>query len=369
MPVNSTLKKDAIDLLKSLISTPSFSKEENKTAELISNFFAQRNIPVNKKNNNIWITSKYRKEGLPTILLNSHHDTVKPVPAWQRNPFEPGIENDALFGLGSNDAGASLVALAVVFIHFYEEKELPFNLIYLASAEEEISGRQGVESVLEDIGKIDFGIIGEPTQMQMAIAEKGLLVIDGTAYGKAGHAAREEGENAIYTALKDIEFLQNFQFKKISEQLGSVKISVTQINAGTQHNVVPDQCRFVIDVRTTENYSNDEVFEILQKNTISKLKARSYRLNSSCISIKHPIVEIGQSLGLSTFGSATLSDQALMPFPTLKIGPGDSCRSHTADEFILLEEIKNGIDIYCQLLEGLIIRYKNIFNETLGKRN
>ncbi len=361
MPVKSTLKSDAIELLKQLIALPSFSKEEDKTAELITTFFTNKGIQVNRSNNNIWVESKYWTEGVPTMLLNSHHDTVKPVVGWQRDPFEPTIEDHTLYGLGSNDAGASLVALAVVFIHFYEEENLPFNLVYLASAEEEISGKQGVESVLTDIGKIDFGIIGEPTQMQMAIAEKGLLVIDGVAEGKAGHAAREEGENAIYTALKDIDFLQNFHFDKISDQLGAVKISVTKINAGTQHNVVPDQCQFVVDVRTTEHYSNKVVFDFLQEKTQSKLTARSLRLNSSCIPVTHPFVVVGQSLGLSYFGSATLSDQALMSFPTLKIGPGNSSRSHTADEFILLEEIKKGIDIYCQLLDGLIIHYKKHF--------
>jgi len=355
MLIKSTLKSDVISLLKQLIAIPSFSKTEDKTADIISHFFSKKGIQTNRSDNNIWVKSKYWQEGVPSILLNSHHDTVKPVAGWQRNPFDPSIENDVLYGLGSNDAGASLVALAATFLHFYEEKDLPFNLIYLASAEEEISGKQGIESVLSSIGKIDFGIVGEPTQMQMAIAEKGLLVIDGMAEGKAGHAAREEGENAIYTALKDIDFLQNIQFEKISELLGAVKISVTQINAGTQHNVVPDQCSFVVDVRTTEHYSNKEVFDFLQKETQSKLTARSFRLNSSGIPMGHPIVVAGQSLGLSSFGSATLSDQALIPFPTLKIGPGHSERSHTAGEFILLEEIHNGIDIYKNLLEGLIL--------------
>ena len=357
MPLNNSLKLDTIELLKALIAIPSFSKEENKTAELMSSFFTKKSIPINRRNNNVWVKSKYWNPAMPTILLNSHHDTVKPVAGWQRNPFEPKIEDEVLYGLGSNDAGASLVSLAAIFMHFYEYKNLPFYLIFLASAEEEISGKQGVESVLGDLGKIDFGIVGEPTQMQMAISEKGLLVIDGVAEGKAGHAARAEGKNAIYVALKDIDFLQNFRFEKISDQLGAVKISVTQIKAGTQHNVVPDQCQFVIDVRTTEHYSNKVVFDFLQKETQSKLTARSFRLNSSGIPRSHPIVKVGESLGLSSYGSATLSDQALMPFPTLKIGPGNSNRSHTADEFIVLEEIKNGIDIYCQLLEGLIIHH------------
>jgi len=358
MRVNEVIKSDAIALLKLLIAKPSFSKEESGTAEIIINFFNEKNIPLQNSNNNLWAFSKYKKEGLPTILLNSHHDTVKPVEGWQRDPFAPLVENEVLFGLGSNDAGASLVSLAATFIHFYEKEDLPFNLLFLASAEEEISGKNGVESVLPMLGKIDFAIVGEPTEMQLAIAEKGLLVIDGVATGKAGHAARNEGENAIYTALEDIRFLQNFKLEKTSKVLGEVNISVTQINAGTQHNVVPDQCRFVVDVRTTEQYSNKEVFDILQQKTKSELTARSFRLNSSGISIDHPIITVGQSLGLSPFGSATLSDQALMHFPSLKIGPGNSSRSHTADEFILLKEIRDGVDIYCQLLDGLIPHYK-----------
>lgn len=358
MFVEATIKTAAIELLKTLIATPSISKSEENTAAIICDFFVEKAIPFKRSDNNIWVESKYKKEALPTILLNSHHDTVKPVSSWSKDPFNPIVENGILFGLGSNDAGASLVSLASVFLHFYNQKDLPFNLIFLASAEEEISGKLGVESALPKLGKIDFGIVGEPTEMQMAIAEKGLIVIDGIAIGKAGHAARQEGINAIYIALKDINFLQNFNLDKLSKQLGPVKISVTQIHAGTQHNVVPSECSFVIDVRTTDCYSNKEVFEILQKNTRSNLKARSTRLNSSGISINHPIVKVGKSLGLNQFGSATLSDQALMNFPTLKIGPGNSNRSHTADEFILLKEIEEGIDIYAQLLEGLVIHYK-----------
>lgn len=359
MSINPKLKSEAIDLLKTLIETPSFSREESKTADIIYSFLSTKGLEVNRLGNNLWVESKYPKAELPTILLNSHHDTVKPVTGWQRNPFEAKVEKGILFGLGSNDAGASLVSLMAVFLHFHQQDDLPFNLTYLASAEEEISGKNGVESVLPKLGKIDFGIVGEPTEMQMAVAEKGLIVIDGIAKGKAGHAAREEGENAIYVALKDIDILQNFQFKNVSEQLGAVKISVTQINAGTQHNVVPDECKFVVDVRTTDSYSNQEVVDTLQAHTTSELKPRSLRLNSSGISKEHLIVKAGKNLGLKTFGSATLSDQALMRFPTLKMGPGNSKRSHTADEFILLQEIEEGIDIYIQLLEELISQYKH----------
>lgn len=358
MFVSQALKLEVIELLKGLIATPSFSKEEANTALIISDFFHQKNIPVKRLHNNIWVRSKYTKVGVPTILLNTHHDTVRPVSGWQRNPFEPTVEKGILYGLGSNDAGASLAALAAVFVHFYEKKDLPFNLVFLVSAEEEISGKNGVATALSHLGAIDFGIVGEPTEMQMAVAERGLMVIDGVASGKAGHAAREEGVNAIYSALKDIDCLQQLQFDKVSEQLGKVKVSVTQINAGKQHNIVPDECHFVVDVRTTDAYTNQEVLALLQKKVSARLSPRSFRLSASGISMQHPLVKVGQSLGLSAFGSATLSDQALMPFPTLKIGPGDSGRSHTADEYILIEEIEKGIECYCKILEGLIVHYE-----------
>lgn len=356
--IKSALKTEAIQLLKSLIATPSFSKSEDKTAEILVDFFTKKNIPVHRYLNNLWVESPNQNPEHPTLLLNSHHDTVKPVTGWKRDPFKASVEKEILYGLGSNDAGASLVSLLAVFLHFYDQEDLPINLIFLATAEEEISGKNGVEAILPKLRKIDFGIVGEPTEMQMAVAERGLMVIDGLSHGKAGHAAREEGENAIYLALKDLHFLQNFQLEKQSKKLGPTKISVTQINAGTQHNVVPDECHFVVDVRTTDAYSNTEVFEILQKNTSSILKARSFRLNPSGISLTHPIIQIGKAIGLTPFGSATLSDQALMSFPTLKMGPGNSNRSHTADEFILLSEIENGIDTYCQLLTELCSFYK-----------
>lgn len=358
MSIENIKIANAIALLKDLVSVPSFSKEEDKTADLISQFLHNNGLEPRRIGNNVFALSKHWKKEVPVILLNSHHDTVRPVSSWQRDPFKPVIENDRLYGLGSNDAGACLVSLAFAFRYFNQKKERPFNLIYLASAEEEISGKNGVESVLPKLGKIDFGIVGEPTDLQMAVAEKGLLVIDAVTSGIGGHAARGEGENAIYKAIQDIAFLQEYQFKKTSKLLGKVKMSVTQINAGTQHNVVPDQCRFVIDIRTTEQYENKVIFNFLQKNTLSYLTARSFRLNSSGIPNNHPLLKVGLSLGIPQFGSPTLSDQALMSFPTVKIGPGKSERSHTADEFILIKEIKNGIAMYCDIIEGLMSFYK-----------
>ncbi len=345
------IKTEAIELLKQLITAPSFSREEAATSDLLTTFFHQKNIPTERMGNNVWTKAKHWQPNRPTLLLCSHHDTVRPVAAWQRDPFQPMVEEDKLYGLGSNDAGASLVALAMVFAHFYEVKNLPWNLIFLGAAEEEVSGNQGVAMVLPQLGHVDCAIVGEPTGMQMAVAQKGLLVVDATAHGKAGHAARDEGENAIYIALQDIEFLKNYRFEKISDLLGPVKMTVTQIEAGTQHNVVPDTCRFGVDIRTNEHYTNEEVFAILQKSLRSELRARSFRLNSSSIPTDHPLVRRGKALGLRSFGSPTLSDSALMPFPTLKIGPGESERSHTAEEFVWLREIEEGMDTYLKLIE------------------
>ncbi|MFK7937118.1 MAG: M20 family metallo-hydrolase [Saprospiraceae bacterium] len=339
-----------IQLLQQLISTQSFSREEEGTAQVLADFFAKNDISVERKGNNVWAKNLYFNESRPTVLLNSHHDTVKPVAGWQRDPFSPDIENGVLYGLGSNDAGASLVSLIATFVHFYEKENLPFNLIIAATAEEEISGKNGIASILEDLGKIHVGIVGEPTQMRMAIAEKGLMVVDGIAHGKAGHAAREEGINSIYIAIQDIEWIKNYDFTKVSSVLGKTKMTVTQVNAGTQHNVVPDACKFVIDVRTNEEYSNQEVFEILKANLQSEVKARSFRLNSSKIGLEHPLVKYGLEMKRAYYGSPTLSDQALMPFTTLKMGVGKSERSHTADEFILISEIEEGIEIYINLL-------------------
>lgn len=346
------MKNEAIELLKKLIATQSFSREEDKTADIIEAFFKEKNIPTQRKGNNIWAKNAHYTEGLPVVLLNSHHDTVKPVSGWIRDPFSPDIEEGILYGLGSNDAGGPLVSLIATFCHFYDKK-LPFNLIMAATAEEEISGANGIATVLPELPTIHVGIVGEPTMMQMAVAEKGLMVVDGIAHGKAGHAARNEGINAIYIALKDIETIKNFKFDKTSDFLGDIKMTVTQIEAGTQHNVVPDTCKFVIDIRSNECYSNAEIYEIIQKQVTSELKPRSFRLNSSRIGLNHPLVLRGLELGLSYYGSPTLSDQALMPFETLKIGPGDSARSHTANEYIKVREIEEAIEIYKKLLENL----------------
>ncbi len=355
-PLNTSKASDGyIELLQKLIATPSFSRQEDKTAALLIEFLEAKDIFAQRHLNNIWAKNKHWEAGKPVLLLNSHHDTVKAVEGWQRNPFEPSIENGKLYGLGSNDAGASLVSMMATFVHFYERKDLAYNLLFAASAEEEVSGKNGISALLPHLPKIDVGIVGEPTEMQMAVAEKGLIVIDALAKGVAGHAARTNNVNAIYKAMEDIAWLQTYQFPKTSEWLEAVKVTVTQIEAGKQHNIVPDECRYVIDVRTNDCYSNQEVFEILQAYTQAELTARSFRLNSSQIGTLHPLVQRGKALGMSCFGSPTLSDQALMPFPTLKLGIGDSNRSHTADEFIYLHEIKLGIQLYIQLLEDLIL--------------
>lgn len=348
------LYTEAVGLLKQLIAIPSFSKEEEKTADCIQQFFLRHHIAVNRKENNIWALNRHFDPLKPTLLLNSHHDTVKPNPGYTRDPFTPAEEEGKLYGLGSNDAGASLVSLIAAFLYFYEQEHLACNIILAATAEEEISGANGVESILPELGKIDCAIVGEPTQMQMAVAEKGLLVIDCIARGKAGHAARNEGENAIYHALNDIEWLRNYSFPKVSDLLGPVKISVTIINAGTQHNVVPDECRFTADIRINELYTHEEVLEIIGQNIKSEIKPRSLRMRSSSIGIDHPLVTAGLALGRTTYGSPTTSDKALMPFPALKMGPGDSARSHTADEFIFLNEIDEGIELYIKLMSSCL---------------
>ncbi len=344
---------DYLELLKLLISTPSLSQEESKTADLIENFIQTKGVIPFRNNNNVWAFNKSFRADQPTIFLNSHHDTVKPSDKWHRNPFGPVVENGKLYGLGSNDAGGALVALLATFMYFNDQPNLNYNLIFAATAEEEISGKAGVASILPELGKIHLGIVGEPTLMQMAIAEKGLLVLDCVAEGISGHAARDEGINAIYQALPDLQWFQTYEFPKISEWLGKVKMTVTQITAGSQHNVVPDTCQFVVDVRTNENYNNQEIFEIIKKQVKCTVSARSFRLNSSRISINHPVVVKGLKSGLSCYGSPTLSDQSLMNFPTLKIGPGDSARSHTADEFIYLHEIEDGIRTYIEVLTDL----------------
>jgi len=343
--------KKAIELLKKLIETPSISRNEEKTADLLESFLKEKGFRVKRKYNNVWASSEI-DTSKKTVLLNSHHDTVKPVSGWTKKPFQAEIIGDKLFGLGSNDAGASLVSLLIVFLYFCENKNSNYNFIFAATAEEEVSGENGISSIIDDLGKIDFAIVGEPTEMQAAIAEKGLMVVDCTAHGKAGHAARNEGVNAILIALNDIQWLQEFKFDRTSKLLGNVKISVTQINAGTQHNVVPDVCTFVLDVRTNELYTNKEIFSILQQGMKSELKARSYRLNSSSIAKEHEIVQKALSMGIEIYGSPTLSDQALLSVPSLKMGPGKSSRSHTADEYIRLSEIEKGIETYINLLQG-----------------
>jgi len=344
-----------IDLLQDLIRNPSFSREEERTAEVLASFFKSKGIPIERKHNNLWVRNRNFSADKPTILLNSHHDTVRPLSGWTKDPFLPTIEEDKLLGLGSNDAGGALVSLIASFLHYYEHNDLKYNLFLLASAEEEISGKQGVESVLADIGSIDFGIVGEPTKMQMAIAEKGLMVLDCVAEGIAAHAAGDSGENAIYLAMEDIDWIKNYTFSLVSRLLGPVKMTTTMIESGTQHNVIPDVCKFVVDVRSTDAYSNEEVLQIMKDNMKSKVTPRSTRLQASSISEDHIVVKTAKRLGINTFGSNTLSDQALMSFPTVKIGPGDSLRSHTADEYIHLQEIREGIEKYIEIMDKIIL--------------
>ena len=345
--------KEYIDLLRQMIQTPSFSREEEPVAKLVRNLLENKGISYLTKGHNTWAKSSNWGDNKPVILLNSHVDTVKPVKNWTKDPFAAEQDEDVLYGLGSNDAGASLVTLLAVFVELNQDENRPYNLIFAASAEEEVSGLGGMASLIEELGNIDLAIVGEPTQMQMAIAEKGLMVLDCTAHGKAGHAARNEGENALYKAVEDIQKLRAYRFEKESEVLGEVKLSITQINAGYQHNVVPDQCSFVVDVRTNEHYSNQQAFEIVDQLIDSEVKPRSFRLNSSGIELTHPIVKRGVELGLSYYGSPTTSDQAVMPFRSIKIGPGDSARSHTADEYIRISEIENGYETYLKLLDNL----------------
>lgn len=352
MTETSIYTSEAITLLQALIGIPSLSREEDTAADFLQNYIEESGIMTGRSGNNIWCISPMFDVNKPTILLNSHIDTVKPVTGWRRQPFTPKIENGKLYGLGSNDAGASLVSLFQVYRHLSATQQ-SYNLIYLASCEEEVSGKNGIESVLPKLPPITLGIVGEPTEMNPAIAEKGLMVLDLTARGKAGHAARNDGENAIYKLMPDIEWFRSFRFSKKSPLLGTVKMSVTQINAGTQHNVIPDICTAVVDIRSNECYSNEELFEEITKHISCEAKARSFRLNSSSIPADHPFVKRAVELGKVPFGSPTLSDQALMKFPSVKIGPGKSSRSHTADEYILLNEIEEAIGLYIRLLDGL----------------
>lgn len=349
------LSSDAINLLKVLITIESFSMQEDKTANVIEAFLKEKGIaPVHRHKNNVWAFNKHFDPKKPTVLLNSHHDTVKPNKGWTLDPFVPTVNEGKLFGLGSNDAGGCLVSLIAAFRYFYEKENLKYNIVMAATAEEEISGHNGLELVVPEFGPVEFAIVGEPTQMHMATAEKGLMVLDCTAYGKSGHAAREEGENAIYKALKDIEWFRTFRFPKMSEMFGPVKMSVTVIKAGSQHNVVPDRCEFVVDVRVTDAYTNEEILKEIMENVTSEVKPRSTRLKPSSIDKSHPIVKAGMALGRTTYGSPTTSDQALLSVPSLKMGPGDSARSHTADEYIYLKEIEEGVELYVKLLENVV---------------
>ena len=349
-----TLAVEATELLLRLIATPSFSREEDQTALLIEAFLAQHEIPFQRKGNNIWATNLHFDPAKPTILLNSHHDTVRPNKSWTLDPFTPLEQDGKLYGLGSNDAGGCLVSLLATFVHFYDRPGMAYNMLMAATAEEEISGNNGLECLVDELPPISFAIVGEPTEMQLAIAEKGLLVIDCIARGRSGHAARNEGENAIYKAIQDINWLTTYQFPKVSPTLGPIKMSVTIINAGSQHNVVPDACTFTVDVRVTEQYTLEEILETIRQHISSEIQPRSIRLKPSSIPVEHPIVKSGIALGRTTFGSPTTSDQALLDCPSLKCGPGFSGRSHSADEFIYLREIEEGVRGYVAMLNGIL---------------
>jgi len=341
---------DAVELLKELIATPRASRNETEAADVMEQRMAQWGLNPQREANNLWAVSDNFNKAKQTILLNAHIDTVKPVKTWTRDPYEPEVIDDKLFGIGANDCGGGLVTLLQVF-RILKGRELPFNLIYLASAEEEVSGKDGVERVLPLLPKIDVAIVGEPTGMQPAIAEKGLMVIDGYTKGVSGHAARNEGVNAIYKALDDLVWLRDYKFRKESPLLGFSKMTVTQVESGTQHNVIPDSLHFVIDVRTNEYYQNEFVFSFLQKHMQNSiLKARSFRLHSSSIPTDHPLVKRCVKLGMKPFGSPTLSDQALMPFPSFKLGPGESSRSHSANEYIRISEIERALDTYLKII-------------------
>ena len=347
----SFMAHEATELLNKLIASPSISREEERAADQVQQYLEEQGMTTGRKGNNVWCLSPDFSLKKPTLLLNSHIDTVKPVSGWIRDPFLPSIENGKLYGLGSNDAGASVVSLMQAFMQLCRTTQT-YNLIFLASCEEEVSGKEGIESVLPLLPPINFAIVGEPTEMQPAIAEKGLMVLDVTSHGKSGHAARNEGINAIYLAMKDMAWFRDYQFEKVSPLLGPVKMSVTMVNAGTQHNVVPDKCDFVVDIRSNECYSNQELYDIICQHITSDVKARSFRLSSSHVEITHPLVQRIVALGRQPFGSPTLSDQALMPFPSLKLGPGKSSRSHAADEFIYLSEIEEAIGLYLKVLDG-----------------
>lgn len=349
------LFEDAVNLLQEMIATPSFSKEEEEVSFVIEDFFERRHIHTYRRMNNIWVKNRHFSPDKPTILLNSHHDTVRPNSGYTRDPFKPEIIDGKLFGLGSNDAGGPLVSLIATFLHYYDREDLGYNLIMAATAEEEISGTNGIESIWSSLTPVDFAIVGEPTLCGMATAEKGLMVLDCVAKGKPGHAAREEGINAIYEALKDIEWVRSYRFPEVSETLGEMKMTVTIINAGRQHNVVPAECSFTIDVRVTDKYTLEDALEIIRANLRSTVTPRSMRMRPSGIAMNHPLVQSARKLGITLYGSPTTSDQALIPVPSVKMGPGDSARSHSADEFIFVDEIHQGITTYIRLLDNVIL--------------
>jgi acetylornithine deacetylase/succinyl-diaminopimelate desuccinylase-like protein len=350
-----SLYKKATDLLIELIATPSFSREEDKVASILEDFFHAHDVETRRVGNNIWVKNKQFDSSKPTVLLNSHLDTVKPNSGYTRDPFKPEIHENKLYGLGSNDAGGPLVSLIATFLHFFGRTDLKYNVVLAATAEEEVSGTGGIESIWTSLPKIDFAIVGEPTLCDMATAEKGLMVLDCISRGRPGHAAREEGVNAIYTALPDIEWFRTYKFPKRSDALGEMKMSVTIINAGSQHNVVPAECKFTVDVRVTDAYTLEETLEIIKRHVTCDVTPRSLRIRSSGISMDHPLVMSAKKIGLGLYGSPTTSDQALIPVPSVKIGPGDSARSHSADEFIYLHEIEKGIKTYITLLSNVIL--------------
>ncbi|MFV8334319.1 M20 family metallo-hydrolase [Flavobacterium sp. GSP14] len=344
------LTQEAIALLKALIETPSFSSEEDQTALLIENWFTQNNIPFKRENNNVWAFNQHFDATKPTLLLNSHHDTVNPNQGYTYDPFQAIEKEGKLFGLGSNDAGGCLVSLLATFVHFYSHENLPYNIVMVASAEEETSGKNGLNSVLKHLPDLDCAIVGEPTLMQLAIAEKGLLVLDVIVKGTASHAAHQNLDNSIYKAIPVIEWFNSYNFEKISEVLGPVKMTVTQINAGKQHNVVPAECHLVVDIRVNDCYGNQEILDTVKANVVAAINPRSMHLNASSIPVSHGLVQSGIALGRTTYGSPTLSDQSVLSCQSLKLGPGDTLRSHSANEFIFIHEIKEGIQLYIKIL-------------------
>ena len=354
MMTQEQFTNDAVELLKKLIATPSVSRNEKDAADIMEQTIRSYGFEPQREANNIWVIDPHFDESKPTLLLNAHIDTVKPVDSWQRHPYASTIEGDLLYGLGSNDCGGGLCSLLQIF-RMLTEKPQSYNLIYLASAEEEVSGKDGISRALPLLPKIDLAIVGEPTGMNPAVAEKGLMVLDVIAHGKSGHAARNEGVNAIYEALDDMSWIRDYKFEKVSEFLGSTKMTLTVVNAGTQHNVIPDKCTMLVDIRTNEFYDNEEVYHFICQHLKSEVKAHSFRLKSSRIDPEHPLIKKCVAMGMKPFGSPTLSDQALMPFPSFKLGPGESSRSHSADEFIRISEIADAIAKYKELLDGAAI--------------